>query len=81
MTTIAKSFTPAWMNLRLLSMADIRLLRRMTNDQIADQVKLIKTMKWLEGEGKSQRISMKKITTKRNLAKLKLGFIKVLNNE
>jgi len=38
-------------------------------------------MKWLEGEGKSQRISMKKITTKRNLAKLKLGFIKVLNNE
>jgi len=62
-------------------MADIRLLRRMTNDQIADQVKLIKTMKWLEGEGKSQRISMKKITTKRNLAKLKLGFIKVLNNE
>ena len=81
MTTIAKSFTPAWMNLRLLSMADIRLLRRMTNDQIADQVKLIKTMKWLEGEGKSQRISMKKITTKRNLAKLKLDFIKVLNNE
>lgn len=62
-------------------MADIRLLRRMTNDQIADQVKLIKTMKWLEGEGKSQRISMKKITTKRNLAKLKLGFIRVLNNE
>jgi len=62
-------------------MADIRLLRRMTNDQIADQVKLIKTMKWLEGEGKSQRISMKKITTKRNLAKLKLDFIKVLNNE
>lgn len=63
-------------------MADIRLLRRMTNDQIADQVKLIKTMKWLEGEGKSQTIFYEKnITPKRNLAKLKLGFIRVLNNE
>ena len=63
-------------------MADIRLLRRMTNDQIADQVKLLKTMKWLEREGKSQRIFYEKnITPKRNLAKLKLDFIKVLNNE
>ena len=52
------------------------------NDQITVQAKLIKTMKWLEGEGKSQTIFYEKnITPKRNLAKLKLGFIRVLNNE